>query len=223
MTKDIFQKVDTYISNLLAPEDKALADTIKSLSTEGLPQISITANQGKFLQVMARLCNAAKILELGTLGGYSTIWLARALPDNGKIITIEFDKHHADVARKNIDNAGLTDKVDLRVGRALDILPTLISEGEGPFDMIFIDADKPPYAEYFDYAVALSRPGTLIICDNVIREGKVLNNKSRDEKVQGVQRLNEMLGSNKKVTATILQTVGVKEHDGMAIAVVNSV
>jgi predicted O-methyltransferase YrrM len=223
MTKDIFKKVDAYISNLLAPEDKALADTVKSLSTEGLPQISVTANQGKFLQLMATLCNAVKILELGTLGGYSTIWLARALPDNGKIITIEFDKHHADVARKNIDNAGLGDKVDLRVGTALDILPTLISEGEGPFDMIFIDADKPPYPEYFDYAVALSRPGTLIICDNVIREGKVLNKKSRDEKVQGVQRLNEMLGSNKKVTATILQTVGVKEHDGMAIAVVNSI
>ena len=220
---DIFEKVDTYISDLLAPEDKALADAMKSLSTEGLPQISITANQGKFLQVMAMLCNATKILELGTLGGYSTIWLARALPENGKIITIEFDQHHADVAGKNIDNAGLTDKVDLRVGKALDILPTLVSDGEGPFDMIFIDADKPPYAEYFDYAVALSRPGTLIICDNVIREGKVLDNNSTDEKVQGVQRLNEMLSRNKKVTATILQTVGVKEHDGMAIAVVNSV
>jgi len=219
---DIFEKVDTYISDLLAPEDKALADAMKSLSTEGLPQISITANQGKFLQVMAMLCNATKILELGTLGGYSTIWLARALPENGKIITIEFDQHHADVAGKNIDNAGLTDKVDLRVGKALDILPTLVSDGEGPFDMIFIDADKPPYAEYFDYAVALSRPGTLIICDNVIREGKVLDNNSTDEKVQGVQRLNEMLSRNKKVTATILQTIGVKEHDGMAIAVVNS-
>lgn len=223
MTTDIFEKVDTYISNLLAPEDKALADTMKSHNTEGLPQISITANQGKFLQVMAMLCNATKILELGTLGGYSTIWLARALPDNGKIITIEFDKHHADVARKNIDNAGLTDKVDLLVGKALDILQTLVSEGKGPFDMIFIDADKPPYAEYFDYAVALSRPGTLIICDNVIREGKVLDNNTTDDKVQGVQRLNEILSRNKKVTATILQTVGTKEHDGMAIAVVNRV
>lgn len=223
MNTDIFQKVDKYISDLLGQEDKALKDTIKSLDTGGLPQISVTANQGKFLQVMAMACNATKILELGTLGGYSTIWLARILPENGKLITIEFDKHHAEVAKKNIDNAGLTKKVDMRVGKALDILPKMIAKKEGPFDMIFIDADKPPYAEYFDYAVSLSRPGTLIICDNVIREGKVLDSKSTDERVQGVQRLNKMLSKNKKVTATILQTVGVKEYDGMAIAVVNRI
>lgn len=223
MKTDIFEKVDKYISNLLAREDKALKDTIKSLDSEGLPQISVSANQGKFLQVMAIVCNATKILELGTLGGYSTIWLARMLPENGKMITIEFDKHHANVAKKNIDNAGLTKKVDLRIGKALDILPKMIANKEGPFDMIFIDADKPPYAEYFEYALSLSRPGTLIICDNVIREGKVLDNKSTDEKVRGVQRLNKMLSNNKKVTATILQTVGVKEYDGMAIAVVNRI
>jgi len=223
METEIFEKVDAYISNLLAPEDRALTDTIKSLDTEALPHISVTANQGKFLQVMAILCNATKILELGTLGGYSTIWLARALPEGGKVITIEFDKHHADVAKKNIDNAGLGKKVDVRVGKALDILPEIIAAKEGPFDMIFIDADKPPYAEYFEYALSLSRPGTLIICDNVIREGKVLDSDSPDDKVQGVQRLNEMLGRNKKVTATILQNVGVKEHDGMALAVVNRI
>jgi len=223
METEIFEKVDAYISNLLAPEDKALTDTTKSLDTEGLPHISVSANQGKFLQVMALLCNATKILELGTLSGYSTIWLARALPEGGKLITIEFDEHHAAVAKKNIDNAGLSKIVDVRVGKALDILPEIIAAKEGPFDMIFIDADKPPYAEYFEYALSLSRPGTLIICDNVIREGKVLDNHSPDEKVQGVQRLNEMLGSNKKVTATILQNVGVKEHDGMAIAVVNRI
>ncbi|HEY5369646.1 MAG TPA: O-methyltransferase [Hanamia sp.] len=221
METEIFEKVDAYISNLLAPEDNALTDTIKSLGTEGLPHISVSPNQGKFLQVMAVLCNATKILELGTLGGYSTIWLARALPEDGKLITIEFDKHHADVAKKNIDNAGLSKKVDVRVGKALDILPKMIAAKEGPFDMIFIDADKEPYAEYFEQALLLSRPGTLIICDNVIREGKVLDTNSPDEKVQGVQRLNKMLGSNKKVTATIVQNVGVKEHDGMAIAVVN--
>jgi predicted O-methyltransferase YrrM len=220
MDIELFSKVDKYISGLLAQEDKALTDTIKSLDKEGLPQHSVSANQGKFLYLMAVLCNASKILELGTLGGYSTIWLARALPDNGKIITIEFDSHHAEVAQKNINNAGLSQKVDLRVGKALDILPTIV---EGPFDMIFIDADKPPYAEYFNYAISLSRPGTLIICDNVIREGKVLDNKSTDEKVQGVQRLNQMLSESKKVTATILQTVGVKEYDGMAIAVVNRI
>lgn len=217
----IFEKVDAYISELLAPEDKVLTDTLESLQKEGLPEISVTANQGKFLQVMAILCNATKILELGTLGGYSTIWLARALPEGGKMISIEFDKHHAEVARKNIDHAGLSQKVDIRVGKALDILPEIIAAKEGPFDMIFIDADKEPYDKYFELALSLSRPGTLIICDNVIREGKVLDKQSSDEKVQGVQRLNKMLSSNKKVTATIVQNVGIKEHDGMAIAVVN--
>ena len=223
MDTEIFVQVDQYISGLLAPEDKALTDTIKSLDKEGLPQYSVSANQGKFLQVMMIVCNAKKVLELGTLGGYSTIWLARALPENGKVITIEMDEHHGNVAQKNIDNAGLSQKVDLRVGKALDILPSIIAENGEPFDMIFIDADKPPYTEYFDYALQLSRPGTLIICDNVIREGKVLDNNSTDEKVQGVQRLNKMLSDNKKVTATILQTVGVKEYDGVAIAVVNRI
>jgi predicted O-methyltransferase YrrM len=223
MNKEIFLQVDNYISGLLAIEDKALTDTIKSLDNEGLPQHSVSANQGKFLQIMMIACNAKKVLELGTLGGYSTIWLARALPENGKVITIEVDKRHGDVAQKNIDNAGLSQKVDLRVGKALDILPKIIAENEDPFDMIFIDADKPPYTEYFNYALQLSRPGTLIICDNVIREGKILDNNSTDEKVQGVQRLNKMLSDNKNVTATILQTVGAKEYDGMAIAVVNRI
>ncbi|HAO05432.1 MAG TPA: O-methyltransferase [Chryseobacterium sp.] len=223
MDTEIFSRVDNYISGLLAPEDKALNDTIKSLETEGLPKHSISANQGKFLQVLMIACNAKMVLELGTLCGYSTIWLARALPDNGKLITIEVDKHHGEVAQKNIDNAGLSQKVDLRVGKALDILPQIIEEQGELFDMIFIDADKPPYTEYFDNALQLSRPGALIICDNVIRVGKVLDKNSTDEKVQGVQRLNKMLSENKKVTATILQTVGVKEYDGMAIAVVNRI
>lgn len=223
MDTEIFLKVDNYISDLLAPEDKVLTDTIKSLDAEGIPQQSVSANQGKFLQIMMVACNAKKVLELGTLGGYSTIWIARALPKNGKVITIELDKHHGEVAQRNIDNADLSQKVDLRVGKALDILPQIIAENGDPFDMIFIDADKPPYTEYFDYALQLSRPGTLIICDNVIREGKVLDNNSKDEKVQGVQRLNKMLSNNKKVTATILQTVGVKDYDGVAIAVVNRI
>jgi predicted O-methyltransferase YrrM len=223
MDTQLFSQVDKYISSLLAREDKVLTDTIKSLDTEGLPQHSISANQGKFLQVMMIACNAKKVLELGTLGGYSTIWLARALPDDGKLITIELDEHHAAVAQKNIDNAGLSQKVNLKVGKALDILPQIIAEHDEPFDMIFIDADKPPYTAYFDFALQLSRPGTLIICDNVIREGKVLDNNSSDEKVQGVQRLNKMLSENKKVTATILHSVGVKEYDGMAIAVVNRI
>ena len=223
MDTEIFLQVDNYISGLLAPEDKTLTDTIKSLDTEGLPQHSVSANQGKFLQVMMIACNAKKVLELGTLGGYSTIWIARALPDNGKVITIEVDKHHGDVAQKNIDNAGLSQKVDLRVGKALDILPQIIAENDEPFDLIFIDADKPPYTEYFKYALQMSRPGTILIFDNVIREGKVLDNNSTDEKVKGVQRLNKMLSDNKNVTATILQTVGAKEYDGVAIAVVNRI
>jgi predicted O-methyltransferase YrrM len=138
MDTEIFSQVDNYISSLLAPEDNVLTDTIKSLDTEGLPQHSVSANQGKFLQVMMILCNAKRVLELGTLGGYSTIWLARTLPDNGKVITIEVDKHHGEVAQKNIDNAGLSQKVDLKVGKALDILPQIIAENGEPFDMIFI-------------------------------------------------------------------------------------
>lgn len=223
MDTKIFSEVDKYISNLLAPEDKVLTDTIKSLDKEGLPQHSVSANQGKFLQVMMIACNAKRVLELGTLGAYSTIWMARALPDDGKIISIEADKHHGEVAQKNIDNAGLSHKVNLKIGKALDILPQFIAEKEQPFDLIFIDADKPPYAEYFEFALQLSRPGTLIILDNVIREGKVLDTTSTDEKVQGVQRLNNMLSKNKNVTATILHSAGVKEYDGMAIAVVNRI
>jgi len=222
MDTSIFETVDTYIRNLLAPEDDALQETIKSLDREGLPQISVSANQGKFLQVLALLCRAEKILELGTLGGYSTIWMARALPEGGKIVTIELDETHARVAQENFKKAGVAGKVDLRLGKALDILPQLISKGEGPFDMIFIDADKPPYAEYFELALKLSRPGTLIICDNVIRDGKVLEPKPSDPSAQGAKRFNEVLARHQdKVTATILQTVGVKEHDGIALAVVN--
>jgi predicted O-methyltransferase YrrM len=218
---EIFSQVDKYISDLLASEDKALTDTIKSLDDEGLPQHSVSANQGKLLQVLMIACNAQKVLELGTLGGYSTIWLARALPTGGKVTTVEADVHHAAVAKSNIEKAGLSHKVDLKVGKGLDILPQIIAAGEAPFDLIFIDADKPPYTEYFQYALKLARPGTLIICDNVIREGKVLDPHNTDEKVQGVQRLNKMLSECKEVTATILQTVGVKEYDGMVIAVVN--
>jgi predicted O-methyltransferase YrrM len=220
METNIFEQVDAYIRERLAPEDAALKDTIGSLNTAGMPQISVSANQGKFLQILALLCNAKKILELGTLGGYSTIWMARALPEGGKIVTIEVDAHHADVAQTNLANAGVADKVEVRVGKALDLLPQLVALGEGPFDLIFIDADKPPYAEYFEWALKLSLPGTLIICDNVIRDGKVLDKNSTDEMVQGAQRFNESLARHKDVTATILQTVGAKEHDGMALAVV---
>ncbi|HEY2582497.1 MAG TPA: O-methyltransferase [Mucilaginibacter sp.] len=221
MGKKLFKSVDQYIGKLLGAEDDALKGTIKSMKKADIPAISVSANQGKFLQVLARLCNAKKILEIGTLGGYSTIWLGRALPPDGHLLTLELEQKHADVARQNIIKAGLDKLVEIRVGKAIDLLPALEAEGAGPFDMIFIDADKPPYPEYFEWALKLSRPGTLIVADNVIREGKVLDKNTDDDKVQGVQKLNKILSENKQVTATIIQTVGTKEHDGMAIIVVN--
>ena len=222
MNNELFEAVDHYIDELLVPEDEALIATKDSLEKAGMPQISVSSNQGKFLHILALLCNAKKILEVGTLAGYSTIWLARAIPKDGQLITIELDPKHAAVAKKNIELAGLGSKVDIRIGKAMDILSKLETEKTGPFDMIFIDADKAPYAEYFQYALRLSRPGTLIVADNVIRDGKVLDPNSSDEMVKGVQRFNKALASNKEVTATIIQTVGVKEYDGMALAVVKA-
>lgn len=221
MDNSLFITVDNYIQNMLAKEDQALLETITSLDKAGIPQISVSANQGKFLQVLAKISGAKRILELGTLGGYSTIWLARALPDNGRLITVEASPEYAAVARQNLLKAGVEDKVEIIIGKAIDVLHQLIRDKTLPFDMIFIDADKPPYTEYFEQALHLSRPGTVIVCDNVIREGKVMDQNVQDERVTGVQRFNTMLGNNTKVTATILQMVGVKEHDGMAIAVVD--
>ena len=210
MDNSIFESVDNYISDLLAPEDHALQKTIGSLAENRIPNMSISPNQGKLLQVFAKMCGAKHILELGTLGGYSSIWLARALPENGKLISVEFDERYAAVARENINNAGVGNRVEIKTGKALDVLPIIEKEMTQPFDMIFIDADKPPYTEYFEWAIKLSRPGTIIIADNVIRNGQVLDTNSPDEKVRGVQRLNKMLSSCQEVTATILQTIGVK-------------
>jgi caffeoyl-CoA O-methyltransferase len=220
MNNQIFESVDHYISNLMGHEDEALIAATESLKEAGMPAISISPNQGKFLQLLALLCNAKNILELGTLAGYSTIWMARALPEDGRLITIEADPKHAEVAERNIVRAGLASHVQIKTGKALEILPQLLAEGAGPFDMIFIDADKPPYAEYFEWALRLSRPGTLIVADNVIRDGKVLDENSTEPAVNGAQRFNKMLAANTAVTATILQMVGVKEYDGMALAVV---
>lgn len=220
MNPQLFESVDQYISQLFHDEDNCLKATEQSIIESGIPQISISPNQGKFLQLLAQLCNAKKILEIGTLGGYSTIWMARALPENGTLITLEIDKKHAEVAQQNFNRCGLASKIQIRLGKAIDILPQLEAEGAGPFDMIFIDADKPPYTEYFQWALKLSRPGTLIIADNVIREGKVLLEESPDDMVAGVKRFNEFLSNCAAVTATIFQTVGAKEHDGMAMAIV---
>jgi caffeoyl-CoA O-methyltransferase len=220
MDQQLFQAVDHYISDLLVPHDAALAATEQSIIDSNIPQISISPNQGKFLHMLALLRGARRILEIGTLGGYSTIWLARALPEGGKIITLELEPSHAAVAQKNIDLAGLASKTEIRIGNALKLLPQLEAEKTGPFDMIFIDADKPPYAEYFQLALRLSRRGTLIVADNVVRDGKVLDDKSNDEAVKGVRRFNQMLADCSDVNGLIIQTVGLKEYDGMALAIV---
>ena len=221
MDNQIFEKVDDYIVGLFAPEDEPLKQTIQSLEREDIPQISISANQGKFLQVMARLAGAKRILELGTLGGYSTIWMARALPENGRLVTLELEERHAKVAEKNFIAAGVADKVEIIIGKGIDLLQQMIDRNEAAFDMIFIDADKEAYTDYLKLAIKLSRTGTLIIADNVIRAGKVLDESNNDEMVAGVRRFNKALAQDPRVTATIIQTVGCKEHDGMAIAVVN--
>lgn len=220
MNQELFLAVDQYIDHLVAPEDAALKAVLPALDAAGMPQISISPNQGKFLQMLALLCRAERILELGTLGGYSTIWMARALPKTGRLISLELEAAYAEVARENIVRAGLSEKVDIRVGNALETLAALEKENAGPFDLIFIDADKPPYAEYFQWALRLSRPGSLIVADNVIREGAVLEPDSPDERVTGVRRFNQLIADHPAVSASILQTVGAKGYDGMAFAVV---
>lgn len=221
MENEIFGDVDQYIRELVGKEDNALRLADKSIQESNIPPISVSANQGKFLQVLAKSCQAKKILEIGTLVGYSTIWMARALPKNGKLISLEYEPLHARVAKNNIERAGLSSIVDIRIGKAIDLLPVLVDNNEGPFDMIFIDADKTPYKEYFQWSLKLSRPGTVIVADNVIRDGKVTDPKATDEMVIGARRFNAFLAESTEVTATIIQTVGSKMHDGMAIAVVN--
>lgn len=220
MDNKIFEEVDNYIGNLLIAEDEALRKAEQSLEEEGMPAISVSKNQGKFLQILALSCGAKRILEIGTLAGYSTIWLARALPEDGHLVTIEFEPHHSEVAERNITRAGLEHKVEIITGKAMEILQKLIDDNTEPFDFIFIDADKPPYTEYFQMALKLSHKGTMIIADNVVRNGDVLDVNSNDEKVKGVRRFNEFLSTCKEVNAAIIQNVGVKEYDGMAIAVV---
>lgn len=211
--------VDEYITGLF-PSDPALEMVLQSTRTAGMPQINVSPVQGRFLHVLALTCGARMILEIGTLAGYSAIWMARALPADGKLITLEADPKHAEVAQANIARAGLADRIEVRLGVALDVLPQLAAEGKGPFDLIFIDADKTNLTTYFEWAVRLARPGSLIIADNVIRQGEVLDASSDDEGLRGVRRFNEMLAADRRVTATIVQMVGSKGYDGMALAVV---
>lgn len=216
----VFGEVDRYIADLFAPTD-AVLDAVESSTDEaGMPRISVSSTEGKLLHMFALLCNAGRILEIGTLAGYSTIWMARALPTGGRLTTIEANPEHAEVARKNLELAGLEDRVSLIIGRALDVLPVLAADGSGPFDMIFIDADKAPYAEYLEWALRLARPGTLILADNVVRGGEVLGEEATDPDTAGIRRFNAALAAHERVSSTVLQSVGARGHDGMALAVV---
>jgi predicted O-methyltransferase YrrM len=221
MSEAIWGRVDDYIVGKLVKEDAALSAALAANAAASLPAMDVSAAQGKFLNLMVRITGARRVLELGTLGGYSTIWMAKALPDDGQLVTLEFDPKHAQVARNNIDNAGLRDKVTIHVGPAAQTLPTIAAEGPEPFDFIFIDADKPNNPIYLDWAIKLSRPGTVIILDNVIREGKVLDSRDPDPRIIGTRAAYDLIGNHPRLEATALQTVGSKGWDGFSIMIVD--
>jgi predicted O-methyltransferase YrrM len=220
MTEALWTAVDQYIADMLVPTDPALDAAIEDSKAAGLPAIAVTPAQGKLLHLLARLQGARRILEIGTLGGYSTIWLARALPEGGRLVTLEVNPEYSKIAQANISRAGLDSVVHLRLGAALDSLPQMAAEGAGAFDFIFIDADKKNIPQYFEFARKLSRPGSLIIVDNVVRDGRVIDAKSHDPDIQGIRRFNQMLAGAQGVCATALQTVGAKGHDGFAFVLV---
>lgn len=217
---ETWNEVDRYFIDILGLADAALEHALRESDKAGLPAISVSAPQGKLLQILALTCGARSILEIGTLGGYSTIWLARALPAGGRLTTLAVDARHAEVARGNLRNAGLADKVTVRVGPAVETLPLLEREGAAPFDFIFIDADKPSNPRYVEWAVRLARRGTLIVLDNVVRGGKVIFGDSPDASVQGVRSAMELFAADKRLSATAIQTVGTKGYDGFAVALV---
>ena len=220
MSQELWSAVDAYLCGQLVPSDPALTEALRNSDAAGLPSIHVTPNQGKLLHLLARLSGARKILEIGTLGGYSTIWLARALPADGLLVTLEADRKHFHVAQKNILNAGFAKLVQQRLGRAMNTLPKIAAEGIGPFDFVFIDADKESTAEYFEWALRLSRPGSAILVDNVIRDGEVANAKTADPRVLGIRRFNEAVARETRVSATTIQTVGSKGYDGFTLALV---
>ena len=220
MSQEQWQAVDQYIAALLMPADAALDAALQTSREAGLHEIHVSPSQGKFLHILVRALGARNILEVGTLGGYSTIWLAKALLPGGRLITLESQPKHAGVAQTNITRAGLADVIEIRLGPALETLQHLETERTGPFDFIFIDADKPNTADYFDWSLRLSRAGTVIIVDNVVRKGGVIDPSSTDANVQGIRRFYERLSREPRVSATALQTVGGKGHDGFAIALV---
>ncbi|MBL7649530.1 MAG: O-methyltransferase [Candidatus Hydrogenedentes bacterium] len=220
MSQEPWKAVDDYLADLFIPDDPALTAALAESEAAGLDPISVSPMQGKLLNLLVQLNGARRILEIGTLGGYSTIWMARALPEGGKLITLELQEKHAEVAGKNVARAGLSDKVEIRVGAALDSLKALEAEGGAPFDLIFIDADKENIPGYYEGAMKLSRKGTLMIVDNVIRNGAVLEAGSEDVSIQGVRRFNDLVATDSRVTTSTVQTVGSKGYDGFAMVLV---
>ena len=220
---DRWQAVDDYLVDLFELEDDALRAAVAATAAAGMPQIQVSATLGRFLNIQARAMGARRILEIGTLAGYSSIWLARALPSDGRLVTLELEQRHAEVARANLARAGVESLVEVRVGPALASLAALVADGTEPFDMVFIDADKETYPDYLEWSLRLSRPGTLIVADNVVRGGAIIDAASSDSRVQGIRRFNEALARDSRVDATILQTVGVKGYDGICLAVVLAV
>ncbi len=220
MGQPSWNEVDGYIVERLVPHDDALAAALEANKAAGLPAIDVSPAQGKLLHLLARMVGARRVLEIGTLGGYSTIWFARAVPPDGVVVTLEALPAHADVARKNIERAGFAAKVDIRVGPALETLPLLAGDGGGAFDMIFIDADKRSNPEYLRWALKLARVGSVIIVDNVVRDGAVLDANSGDDDIQGIRRFFDDLAAEARLSATAIQTVGSKGWDGFAIALV---
>jgi predicted O-methyltransferase YrrM len=220
--EEAWTAVDEYLADLLIPPDAALEGALAASAAAGLPPHDVSPLQGKLLELLARAQGARSILEIGTLGGYSTIWLARALGADGRLVTLEREQRHADVARENIERAGLREVVELLVGPALETLPRLAADGRGPFDLIFIDADKQSNADYLRWALELSRPGTLIVADNVVRKGAVVDPADPDPRVQGIRDFFDLLATEPRLTATAIQTVGAKGHDGLAIALVTA-
>ena len=218
MSQDVWSAVDAFIDDSIVHEDDALRAARTSITDAGMPQISVAANQGKLLWMLARLQHARRVLEIGTLGGYSTIWLARAVGPGGRVITLEAEPKHADVARANLARAGVASMVEVRVGQALDLLPGVAPDA--PFDLVFIDADKPNIPEYFTWALKLTRPEGLILVDNVVREGALADASNTDPSVIGVRRLHELLSADKRVSATTIQTVGSKGYDGLTLVLV---
>lgn len=222
MSQEQWTAVDHYFADLLAPADPALQAALEASAAAGLPQIQVSPLQGKLLHLLARAQGARRVLEIGTLGGYSAIWLARALPPGGRLITLEADPKHAEVARGNVARAGLSGVVDVRQGAALETLPKLAREGGEPFDLVFIDADKPSLPDYFRWALKLTHPGSLILIDNVVRNGAVVDAESTEASVQATRRVIDLMAAEPRVAATALQITGVKGYDGLAIALVTA-